>query len=259
MKFTTVRHGPAKYENVTHAADFEARDLDETKLPDVRAKALEFARSLDPEETVTVWSSPLPRSLETAKIFLEAMAERGIRIRKAKIFRDLEEARNFRWTDFAAIVHGGTLTDAEGKDWHVDVSVTNPETLSTGEYFRTSGWTKVPAEYLAGFPQDVRHKFEIEPYDAIVRRNLAFLERLRRVAENGKRHRVVTFSHQCCSDFLLELINDYRQGGLDPAESVTLDFVDGDFTVSELPERFDGRTMERVIEETRERVGRAAQ
>lgn len=59
------------------------------------------------------------------------------------------------------------------------------------------------------------------------------------------------FSHQCCSDFLLELVNDYRQGGVDPADAITLEFVNGDFAITGLPEKFEGKTISSVIADTK--------
>lgn len=259
MKFSTVRHGPAKYENVAHSGDFSSKDLKESDIPEVERKARAFADTVGADETVTVWSSPIPRSLETAAIFETALSERGIRIRKKKVFKDLEEARNFRWTDFAALVNGGTFTNAQGVKHVVDAAVTNPEKLTTGTYFRTSAWTKIPQWYRQQFPEDLRKKFDIEPYEKIVSRNLKFLQRLSFLAEKGGGHqqRVAVFTHQCCSDFLLELVNDYLQGGVDPADAITLDFVDGDFAIAELPEKFEGKTVSRVIEETGAYVRRA--
>lgn len=178
MKFSTVRHGPAAYGNTAHSKSFDAKDLKPVDIPEVERKAREFAETIDLNETVTIWSSPIPRSLETAAIFENALLERGIKIRTKKVFRDLEEARNFRWTDFAALVNGGNFTDAQRVEHAIDKNITNPEGLTTGQYFRLSGWTKIPDEYKASFPAEVRTKFEIEPYKKIVERNLKFVERL---------------------------------------------------------------------------------
>lgn len=46
-----------------------------------------------PKDTVTIWSSPIPRALETSKIFEDELVRQGKHIRKVKIFDVFEEVR----------------------------------------------------------------------------------------------------------------------------------------------------------------------
>jgi hypothetical protein len=97
---------------------------------------------------VTIWSSPIPRAVETANIFTDELDQKDIMIRKQKLFPIFEEARGFRWEYLRGMVVGGD-TKVNGTMLVLDKNITNPQGLSFGQFFRQSAWKIIPKEYLA--------------------------------------------------------------------------------------------------------------
>lgn len=220
MKVSLIRHGVATYKDTEKTRDREnAKDLDPVKIFSLQTQAAEFVNRLDPNDSVTIWSSPIPRSLETSRIFEEAIVGAGIPIRKIGIFDVFEEARGFKWEYLSGLVHG-TPVMIDGVSVSVDKQITNPSGTSVSEYFRTSPWTQFTPETLEALGAFGPIVQAMEPYEAIVARVSRSLEKLKKIS--NKPHHLLIFTHQCCTDFVIEAVNDYKNGGIQPGEAVSL-------------------------------------
>jgi broad specificity phosphatase PhoE len=94
MKVSFIRHGDARYENISHDASFVTQgDLKSDSIEKLRVQAQAFADKIHSDDLVTIWSSPIPRSVETANIFTEELRQKAIAIRKRKLFAVFEEAK----------------------------------------------------------------------------------------------------------------------------------------------------------------------
>lgn len=104
-KISFIRHGDARYENTAHEKDFNTvGDINPESIEKLRLQAQTFVHKLEKDERVTIWSSPIPRAIETANIFIDELHNNNIKIRKKKLFSVFEEARGFRWEYFRALL-----------------------------------------------------------------------------------------------------------------------------------------------------------
>jgi hypothetical protein len=91
----------------------------------------------------------------------------------------------------------------------VNPAFTNPKQLSVSEYFRNSEWKNLSQEAKVSLGAFAPIAENMEAYASIVSRMLRILERLKGIQE--KPHHLLMFTHQCCTDFLIEAVNDYSQ------------------------------------------------
>jgi hypothetical protein len=148
MQVSLIRHGKAEYNNITPTRDREtATDIIPSTLDELRFQAQNFVSRICPEDTVTIWSSPIPRAIETSRIFEEVLISQGKRMRKTALFDAFEEARGFKFAYLNVLVNGGFIEFAD-KKIEVDPCVTNPHSLTLGQYFRESAWSQIPHEAL---------------------------------------------------------------------------------------------------------------
>ena len=74
MQVSLIRHGKAGYQDVAPTRDREnAKDIIPSTLDELKSQAEDFVSKMREEDTVTIWSSPIPRSLETSRVFEEAL------------------------------------------------------------------------------------------------------------------------------------------------------------------------------------------
>lgn len=256
-KVSLIRHGDAQYKNTSPHYGFDApNDLREDGIAKLQAQAKAFAESIDPTDIVTVWSSPIPRSIETANVFKEALEARGIAIRKEAIFDALEEVRSFRWEYLKNLVDGGEIT-VDGVAHPIDKSITNPKGLTYGQYFFESGWLNVPQEYIESLGACGQTIRAIESYESVVGRITRTLDKLanKEIADN---HHILMFTHQCNTDFVIQHLNEYAKGGIATGTHVTLEKRENDFDVKMFPDYVG--TAERVggvLTATKERMEKA--
>lgn len=127
MKISLIRHGDARYDNIAHEKGFDTvGDLKSDTIEKLRGQARAFADKITPDELVTVWSSPIPRAVETANIFTDELDKKEISIRKRKLFAIFEEARGFQWEYLRGMVIGGA-TKIHGEVVMLDKNITNPK------------------------------------------------------------------------------------------------------------------------------------
>lgn len=257
VKVSLIRHGDAKYANTQPHYDFEApKDLREDGIAKLQAQAKAFADSIDPSDIVTVWSSPIPRSIETANVFKEALDARGIPVRKELIFDALEEVRSFKWEYLKNLVDGGEIT-IDGVAYPIDKSITNPKGLTYGQYFFESGWLQVPQDYVDQLGPCGKTIRAIEPYESVVGRITRTLDKLAK-AQLGDKHHVLMFTHQCNTDFVIQHLNEYAKGGIATGTHVTLEKRADDFDVKMFPDYIgSAERVGGVLSATKDRMEKA--
>lgn len=154
-RMTLVRHGEAKYGQLESTLQ-EANDLISEGVRVVTANFHELGRQYSLESSLAFFSSPLARTLETTRIgqtILSGYVGKSIPV---EIIPELREVKNFDWKLFAPLVHGGQA-EYNGRKFQVDKNLTNPQDITTGNYFNTDEAHKLserargslPADYLA--------------------------------------------------------------------------------------------------------------
>ena len=150
VHITLFRHGTAKYEQGKVSIS-EAQDLTEEGRVLVKFQAEKLADELDQEEEITIWSSPMGRTIETALIIADVFREKGFNIRlkdqsvanevtstaeaAIRVFEVLEEVRGLNIGLFSALVGGGRYTFEDGNEVVFDKNITNPNNLSFQDYY----------------------------------------------------------------------------------------------------------------------------
>lgn len=230
VRVTLFRHGTAQYSQEKVAFD-DAADLTEEGRNRVREQAEKLADEIEQDEEVTIWSSPLGRTLETATIITDVLQKRGISIRLKKplknddevpsvaenairVFEVLEEVRGLDIGLFSALVGGGSYTFKDGTEVTFDKSKTNPDDMSFQDYYYKGGYKKylerndnIPAEVQSSLNSleeeaSVHHRFD---------RNV---ERVAKV-QSDKKQRVIIVTHHVT-------MKDYSENQVQPADYINL-------------------------------------
>ena len=230
VSVTLFRHGTAKYEQ-GKVAIAEANDLTEEGHTLVREQAERLADEIGQDEEITIWSSPMGRTLETATIVADVLRDKGFEIRLKKsadgtevpssaestirVFEALEEVRGLDIELFSALVDGKAYTLEDGTEMVFDKSKTNPDNLSFQDYYYQGGYKKylqsgesIPAEVQASLVSleeeaDIHHRFD---------RNV---ERVSK-AQSEKKQRVIIVTHHVT-------MKDYTENQVRPADYINLD------------------------------------
>lgn len=154
----------------------------------VRLQAERLVGELGQDEEITIWSSPMGRTLETATIVTDVLRDKGLNIRLKKsvedenvspsaeniirVFEALEEVRGLDIALFSALVDGKPYTLEGGTEVAFDKSKTNPDNLSFQDYYYQGGYKKylqngedIPAEVQASLnsleqESDIHHRFD---------------------------------------------------------------------------------------------------
>ena len=230
VRVTLFRHGMAKYEQGKVAIS-EANDLTDEGRNLVREQAERLADELGQDEEITIWSSPMGRTLETATIVADVLREKGFEIRMKKstdntevppsaedtirVFEALEEVRGLDIGLFSALVDGKLYALEDGTEVMFDKSKTNPDNLSFQDYYYRGGYKKylqsgenVPAEVQASLNSleeeaDIHHRFD---------RNVDRVSK----AQSDKKQRVIIVTHHVT-------MKDYTENQVRPADYINLD------------------------------------
>jgi len=230
VRVTLFRHGMAKYEQGKVAVS-EANDLTDEGRNLVREQAERLADELGQDEEITIWSSPMGRTLETATIVADVLREKGFEIRMKKstdntevppsaedtirVFEALEEVRGLDIGLFSALVDGKLYALEDGTEVMFDKSKTNPDNLSFQDYYYRGGYKKylqsgenVPAEVQASLNSleeeaDIHHRFD---------RNVDRVSK----AQSDKKQRVIIVTHHVT-------MKDYTENQVRPADYINLD------------------------------------
>lgn len=233
MQVSLIRHWVAEYKNIEPTRDREiATDILPTSLEELKTQAREFVKKIQPLDSVTIWSSPIPRALETSRVFEEVLNYSGKNIRKVAIFNAFEEARGFKFAYLNILVNGWYI-EIDWKPIFVPVELTNQNGLSLSEYFRNSEWKNISSEAVDSLGDFWLIISQMESYDSIVNRVIRVFRTLEK-RQIGSHHLLI-FTHQCCTDFVVEAVNSYEKGGINPGQSVTLQVEESGISIIDTP------------------------
>ncbi len=230
VRVTLFRHGTAKYEQ-GKVATSEASDLTDEGRNLVREQAERLASEIGQDEEITIWSSPIGRTLETATIVADVLRDKGFEIRLKKsadnaevspsaentirMFEALEEVRGLDIELFSALVDGKSHTLEDGTEILFDKSKTNPDNLSFQDYYYRGGYKKylqsgesIPTEVQTSLNSleqeaDIHHRFD---------RNVDRVSK----AQSDKKQRVIIVTHHVT-------MKDYTENQVRPADYINLD------------------------------------
>lgn len=62
------------------------------------------------------------------------------------------------------------------------------------------------------------------------------------------KHHILIFTHQCNTDFLMELVNEYRNGGVLTGENITLEKTGVEFDIIDFPQKNDETNVKNIIQ-----------
>jgi len=219
-----LRHGEAKYNQGKVAFD-EANDLTDKGITDVQAHTKLLAQSIDPQEEVTIWTSPYGRTIQTAQLAAEVLQQhkinfrRNIPLRKIKIFDQLREIGIF-WPTMKILLDGGEFKDASGKTIFIDKSLTNPENLQLRDFVTSDTTKKYTTEILTTLPAEILESNEKnESFQAATSRMIDILQHLKKIREEHQR--IILVTHEALTAFLVNLHSETNTG-VKPGEFIEL-------------------------------------
>lgn len=228
LRVDIFRHGEAKYEQREVPIE-QAEDLTEEGIKEVKVSAKELADLIQPNEEVEIWSSPMGRTLHTAKIIAETLEQNRIWLRRKgdakgpgiKVFEQLSEIKNFSWNLFNPLITGGAV-EFGGRKFFVDKNLTNPNNLGYPEYFTDDGIKNITSEAKAQLPEDYVQEIEgFEKFIDVTKRIMKPLSRLKKLED--KPYRVIIVTHDSLTGFIANIFSGGKQSGLNPGEFINLE------------------------------------
>ncbi len=228
------RHGEANYNQREVSID-QAEDLTEKGIEEVKANVAKLAELIGPDEEVEIWSSPMGRTLHTAKLIAEVLENKGIRLRKKgdaretgiKVHEQLTEVKNFSWNLFCPLLEGGEV-EFGGKKFTIDKSLTNPKNLGYQEYFLN--------DEIKNIPQEVRDQLPKEYLDT--KRMMKPLEHLKKLED--KPYRIIMVTHDALTGFIANVFSGGEQSGINPGEFINLERKDGKIVATKVGQSIEG-------------------
>ncbi|MFA5126855.1 MAG: histidine phosphatase family protein [Patescibacteria group bacterium] len=259
-KIDIVRHGQAKYgqEKVSLA---EAQDLTPEGEEQVRASAEALTELIGPDEEVVIWSSPIGRTLQTAKIIAETLEQKGIHLRdKAKSDRpgiqtheQLIEVKDFSWQLFKPLIEGGDLTFA-GHKFFIDKKLSNPNNLAYPEYFTEDCISKISPEAKTQWPVEYVQIIDgMEKFIEVTRRMMGTLDRLKKLQD--KPYRIIIVTHDALMGFIANIFSAGEKSGVDSGEFINLEIKDDKLVATRVGTITEGDYNTDIIEEFNQRHG----
>lgn len=254
LRVDIFRHGKAKYEQKEVPIE-QAEDLTEEGIEEVKANAEELADLIQPNEEVEIWSSPMGRTLHTARIISETLEQKGVHLRRKgdaqetgiKVFEQLSEVKNFSWNLFSSLITGGEVEFA-GKKFIVDKNLTNPNNIGYPEYFTEDGMKDITPEAKAQLPEDYVREIEgYEKFVEVTKRIMKPLSRLKKLED--KSYRVIIVTHDALAGFVANVFSGGEQGGLNPGEFINLERKEGKLVATRVGESEEGDSDTDVIDE----------
>ncbi|MDD2758034.1 MAG: histidine phosphatase family protein [Patescibacteria group bacterium] len=233
------RHGSAKYEQGKTTVE-EAADLTEAGIAEVKTSAEALAELISPDEEVQIWSSPMGRTLQTAKIISETLAAKGVNLRGErqaegagiKVFDQLSEVKNFSWSLFSPLVYGGEVEYA-GRKFVIDAAKTNPQNLGPAQYYASDNIHNISAEAKAGWPAEyVKAVEDFEDFMSVTKRIMKPLVRLKGLSD--KPYRVIIVTHDALLGFVANIFSGGESAGVNPAEFINLERKDGQLVATKV-------------------------
>jgi broad specificity phosphatase PhoE len=233
-----MRHGETNYTQPEITSLDEANDLTLEGEAAVRKYAEELADLIQPDEEVAIWSSPMGRTLHTAKIVAEVLEARGIMLRKKgtasaqgiEVFNSLQEVQNFRWEKFIPLVNGGPMQVGE-ITFEIDPAKTNPKGLKPEQYFYEDEIKNIPSTVKDEWPPE--YVAEIEAFESSVDATKRILHPLSLLQlAKDKPYRVIIVTHDALTSFMANALTDGEKFGVERGEFLNLDLRGEDIIAS---------------------------
>ncbi|MSR85636.1 histidine phosphatase family protein, partial [Candidatus Uhrbacteria bacterium] len=252
LNIDILRHGQAKRLQ-EEASLAEAQDLTEQGVEEVRRGAAELAKLISPEEEVQIWSSPMGRTLQTAKITAEVLENEGIRLRKKgseddsgiKVFKELTEVKNFDLKFFLPLIVGGEVEYA-GKKFIVDKKLTNPNNLGQS-YYPEEGIKHMDPRAKQQLPEEYLKLIDsFEDFFEVTRRMVKLLARLKKL--NDKPYRIILVTHDALTGFIANIFSEGALKNAPTGQFINLERRDGKLVATRLGAVTEGDSDTDVVE-----------
>lgn len=253
LRINPMRHGTAKYGQMEVPFE-EANDLTEQGIHEAEENAKKLAELIGSEEEVVIWSSPIGRTQQTAKIVANTFANKGIHIRRKghektegiRVFKELGEVKNFSWALFIPLVEGGEVTYG-GKTFFVPKELTNPENLSPMHYFSLDAAHRLSRKAKKALPREYVQAVEkFERSREVVGRLMKMFVRIEKLED--KPYRIVMVTHDGLIGFLAKVFTDGKETGVKPADFVTVERKEGKLVVTQVGETRTGNSTTDVVD-----------
>jgi broad specificity phosphatase PhoE len=253
---TFFRHGQSAYLmgnnpcKIENAFDLCATPLyEEEKICDrihraceeVRQNIRSLAYSMNPKTHVTIFTSPMARTIHTAKIIQEELLKLGFIVSDLHLEELLSEVGNFSWELFEPLMTGGTVKYS-GTLIELNKKETNPKDLVCPDYFILDLIHCIPDSVKQTWPKDYRQRIEsFEKFSDVTKRSLKLIQQV--VSAITNRH-IIFVGHEASSMYIADKFTRGKQKGLFAGTSISLeknglgnlvvtrvgDFTDGDST-----------------------------
>lgn len=227
LTINMVRHGEAKYGQLEVPINL-AYDLTEKGITDVSNSFLEISTQIDKDEPTLIWSSPMGRTLHTAKIGKDVLEKKLGKPVDIQIVPELAEAKNFEWKFFQPLVVGG-IVELNGNKYDIDAKITNPAGLDYDTFFGEDMFHHLPQEARDKLPADYLKRVEsFEPTPEVRKRSYQIIEEAEKVKDVS---RLVMTTHDA---IIGPFVKRYTQGAkscINPAGYITFQRREGKLDV----------------------------
>jgi broad specificity phosphatase PhoE len=254
LRVDILRHGKTNYGQQEVPME-QANDLTSEGIEKVKISAKELADLVGREEEVEIWSSPMGRTLHTAKIVAEVLEQNGVKLRRKgdardsgiKVFPQLGEVKNFSWSLFSPLVFGGDV-EFNGHKFTIDKEKTNPKGLHYLEYFADDVIKSLPSEVTNQWPEGYVKAIEgFEKFASVTKRIMVPLSRLKKLED--KSYRVIIVTHDGLAGFIANIFANSKQGSLNPGEFINLERRDGKLVATRVGDVQEGNSNTDVVDE----------
>lgn len=237
LTISVFRHGQSSYGQgnimcpIDKANDLCAKplspneSLDERQarsIAEVRISAQQLSKTLDISVPVTIVSSPVGRTLHTAKIIAEVLTVNQFMVNPIQTEKKLGEVEGFSWTLFEPLMNGGTVTyhdEGVEKSFEVNEAETNPFNHEYPQYFVDDDAHRIPSAVKEKWPEAYRCMVEqFEKFDSVIDRFLGYMEELA-TKETGH---FILVTHDCGAMYLALHYTKRQQMGLVPGTYLSI-------------------------------------
>jgi broad specificity phosphatase PhoE len=197
-----VRHGSTDYKfPEPFSQNFEeASDLTTLGIEEIKNTCQDIIKEFEKEknyENVLIYSSPIPRSMFSARIIYEKLSKKKLNIKnfKVNINEEFEEVRRFG--DFNQtlniLMNGGNISENE-KTYSINKIDVNPKSISYPEYYIYEEFKKIKIEIL---PDSLKNWVRnVETFKEVSGRNLECLYSITDKLDKKKNHKIIIVSHE---------------------------------------------------------------
>lgn len=243
------RHGESQYNQPYSLNIDEANDLTYNGAEIVKnnIKTIDFTY----KDSVRIWSSPLGRTLHSAKIIKRDLEERCVSCGRVEPSYEIGEVENFSWTLFYPLVNGGEINFNNNR-FFVDKTQSNPDNLDWINFFM-----KNEAHNRVGFlsiPEDYKNKIKsFERFEDVTKRMLDFLENSKNKLMNKTKGIFVT--HSGLISFFADVYSEGKIKEIQPGDYINLIMNEKRVYVNNINGLKKGKYID-IIEEFKRRYGK---